>query len=94
MKGEMKTNWTSKFLISVLVTVFLLVSSSLTVSGSFYDKTSLRSTVISLVPLVNVNLGDKFEIISYQNELKWVKTHNVWEFENDIYIKKWVCENT
>jgi hypothetical protein len=63
MKGEMKTNWTSKFLISVLVTVFLLVSSSLTVSGSFYHKTSLRSTVISLVPLVNVNLGDKFEII-------------------------------
>ena len=59
----MKNNWASKFLLSILVSCILLVSSSLTVSASFHPKTSVRSTFISLVPLVNVNLGDKFEII-------------------------------
>ena len=59
----MRNNWVSKFFLSILVTVILLVSSSLNASASFHHKTSLRSTVISLIPLVNVNLGEKFEII-------------------------------
>jgi hypothetical protein len=59
----MKNKWASKLFLSILVTVLLLSVSSLSVSASFHPKTSLRSTVISLIPLVNVNLGDKFEII-------------------------------
>lgn len=59
----MKNNWASKFFLSIMVAVILLATSSLSVSASFHRKTSLRSTVISLIPLVNVNLGEKFEIM-------------------------------
>ena len=60
----MKNNWTAKFLLSILAATILLVSNSATASANFLQKTSLRSTVISLVPLLNVDLDERFEIIS------------------------------
>ena len=59
----MKNNWTAKFLLSILITYILLVSSSLTVYANSQQKNSLRSTVISLVPLPDVDLDERFEII-------------------------------
>jgi hypothetical protein len=58
----MKNNWTSKFFFSILLAALLLISSNLTALASSQHKSSLRSTVISLVPLDNINLGDKFDI--------------------------------
>ena len=78
----MKNNWVSKFLLSILVSCILLVSSSFTVSASFHQKTTVRSTFISLVPLVNVNLGDKFEIIGSIQDLSGNPIENEHIFVN------------
>jgi hypothetical protein len=58
----MKNNWTSKFFFSILLAALLLITSNLTALASSLHKSSLRSTVISLVPLEDINLGDKFDI--------------------------------
>jgi hypothetical protein len=59
----MKNNWFSKILLSTLITVILVVTSNFSVTASFQHKGSLRASVLSLVPLKDVNLGDKFEIL-------------------------------
>jgi hypothetical protein len=63
MEGKMKNNWTSKFLLSIMVTAFFLMNSSLPASANSQHKGTLRATFLSLIPLKDVNLGDKFEIL-------------------------------
>lgn len=59
----MKNNWTAKVLLSILATAILLITSNFSVTANSQHKGSLRASVLTLVPLKDVNLGDKFEIL-------------------------------
>ena len=84
----MKVNLISRFLLLIILTTTLFASGTLPVSANYQHKTTLRSTVISLVPLKDLNLGDKFEIMgSIQDSSGYpIENEHIFIYVNDDYL--------